>query len=155
MTLDYWVSEQFGLLIVIYYDIVMYKNSFISKYAVVLYSSRNYYKLTAQKKWTTCNVQVTVASPYSLGSSLPCRDNSRQLPKWHTRRHTSRQNIERSIGVLVSRFLCLDKTGGTLCYFPWKVCKIVVAVASLHNVCIVRGTWGRAGWEQCGGTSER
>jgi len=48
----------------------------------------------------------------------------------------SRNIIERSFGVLKSRFRCLDKSGGTLLYTPEKACKIFVAAAVLHNFCI-------------------
>lgn len=50
--------------------------------------------------------------------------------------HTkTRSIIERSFGLLKSRFRCLDKSGGTLLYKPEKVCRIVVACFVLHNYC--------------------
>ena len=36
-------------------------------------------------------------------------------------------------GLLKSRFPCLDKTGGTLLYTAEKTCRLVTAVAVLHN----------------------
>ena len=47
----------------------------------------------------------------------------------------TRSVIERSFGLLKSRFRCLDKSGGTLLYAPEKVLKIVVACIVLHNFC--------------------
>lgn len=51
----------------------------------------------------------------------------------HTR---TRNTIERAFGVLKSRFRCIDSSGGTLLYTPKKACKIAVATAVLHNMCI-------------------
>lgn len=39
---------------------------------------------------------------------------------------------------------------GTLCYSPQKVCKIVVAVACLHNFCIDNNLLEENGQEQAG-----
>lgn len=47
-----------------------------------------------------------------------------------------RNIIERCFGVLKSRFRAIDQSGGILCYTPDKVCKIVIACAILHNICI-------------------
>jgi len=48
--------------------------------------------------------------------------------------HTkTRSIIERTFGLLKSRFRCLDKSGGTLLYTPEKTCKLFVAAAVLHN----------------------
>ena len=33
----------------------------------------------------------------------------------------------------------MDKTGGTLCYSPERVCRMVVANMVLHNICIDHG----------------
>ena len=58
----------------------------------------------------------------------------------YNRAHCKTRNIvEGSFGLLKSRFRCLSQSGGTLLYTPEKVCKIVVAVAVLHNFCIRRG----------------
>lgn len=47
-----------------------------------------------------------------------------------------RNVIERCFGLLKSRFRCIDQSGGILCYAPDKVCKIIIACAVLHNICI-------------------
>jgi hypothetical protein len=41
-----------------------------------------------------------------------------------------------TFGVLKSRFRCVDSSGGALLYTPKKTCKITVAVAVLHNMCV-------------------
>jgi len=46
--------------------------------------------------------------------------------------------IERSFGLLKSRFRCLDKSGGTLLYSAEKACQLVTACAVLHNFAISR-----------------
>jgi hypothetical protein len=49
----------------------------------------------------------------------------------------TRSIIERSFGLLKSRFRCIDTSGGTLLYTPLKCCDIVIAVVVLHNLCII------------------
>ncbi len=50
-------------------------------------------------------------------------------------RHSqTRAVVERAIGLLKGRWRCLDATGGSLCYTPAKVCKIVRACAVLHSM---------------------
>lgn len=48
----------------------------------------------------------------------------------------TRSIVERCIGLLKGRWLCLDATGGRLLYQPVKVCKIVRACAVLHNMAV-------------------
>lgn len=48
----------------------------------------------------------------------------------------TRSVIERCFGLLKSRFRCLDKSGGTLLYSAEKTCRLVTAVAVLHNISI-------------------
>ncbi|KAJ1149196.1 hypothetical protein NDU88_002011 [Pleurodeles waltl] len=50
----------------------------------------------------------------------------------------TRRIIERTFGLLKARFKCLQLTGGTLCYSPEKVCKIVVLCCMLHNLALRR-----------------
>lgn len=49
----------------------------------------------------------------------------------------TRNVIERTFGVLKSRFLCLDKSGGYLLYPPLKAADIVLACCVLHNVALM------------------
>ena len=44
--------------------------------------------------------------------------------------------IKRCFSVWKSRFRCLDKSGGTLLYSAEKTCRLVMATAVLHNICI-------------------
>ena len=47
--------------------------------------------------------------------------------------------VERTFGLLKSRFRCLDKSGGTLLYSPDFVCQIIGACCILHNFAVRRG----------------
>ena len=48
----------------------------------------------------------------------------------------TRRPVERTFGLLKSRFRCLDKTGGALLYSPEKVCKITMMCCKLHNLAL-------------------
>ena len=45
-------------------------------------------------------------------------------------------------GIWKSRWRSMDKTGGTLCYSPERVCRLAVATMVLHNICIDHGLQG-------------
>jgi len=67
----------------------------------------------------------------------PATTEERQFNNAHKK---TRSLIERSFGILKSRWRILDHTGGTLCYTPEKVAKITIACCVLHNICRRRGT---------------
>ena len=45
-----------------------------------------------------------------------------------------RKTIECTFGIWKSSWKSVDKTGGTLCYTPERVCKIILALC--YNMCI-------------------
>lgn len=47
--------------------------------------------------------------------------------------------VERCIGLLKGRWLCLGSVGGTVLYTPEKVCDIILACGVLHN--IAQSSW--------------
>ncbi|XP_071978747.1 putative nuclease HARBI1 [Engystomops pustulosus] len=51
----------------------------------------------------------------------------------HAHRRT-RSAIERTFGILKSRFRCLDFSGGAMLYKPPIVCKVIIACCMLHNI---------------------
>ena len=51
----------------------------------------------------------------------------------------TRAVIERTFGLLKSRFRCLHKSGGALQYAPETACMIVATAAILHNIAIKHG----------------
>lgn len=61
---------------------------------------------------------------------------TRKQERYNSSHMRTRSIVERSFGILKSRFRCIDNSGGTLLYHPQKACDIVVAVAVLHNMCV-------------------
>ena len=51
----------------------------------------------------------------------------------------TRKTIECTFGIWKSRWRSMDKTGGSLCYKPELICKLIVSTMVLHNFCIDRG----------------
>ena len=49
----------------------------------------------------------------------------------------TRSVVERCIGVVKSRFRCIDRSGGVLQYTPERACKIITCAFILHNICIM------------------
>ncbi|KAI6658137.1 Nuclease HARBI1 [Oopsacas minuta] len=49
----------------------------------------------------------------------------------------TRKTIECSFGIWKSRWRSMDKTGGSLCYRPERVCKLILSSMILHNLCVV------------------
>uniref|UniRef100_A0A672JXS8 Putative nuclease HARBI1 n=1 Tax=Sinocyclocheilus grahami TaxID=75366 RepID=A0A672JXS8_SINGR len=47
---------------------------------------------------------------------------------------TTPQEVQRTIGLLKSHWMCLDAAGGMLLYRPDKICQIVLACCVLHNI---------------------
>ncbi|KAK0132138.1 putative nuclease HARBI1 [Merluccius polli] len=54
------------------------------------------------------------------------------------RSRTTHHYIERTIGILKGRWMCLDTAGGKLLYKPEKVCRIIMACCVLHNIAMKR-----------------
>ncbi|XP_069506341.1 putative nuclease HARBI1 [Ambystoma mexicanum] len=54
--------------------------------------------------------------------------------KYNAAHVKTRNTIERTFGLLKSRFRCLHVSGGDLMYAPEKVCKIIVLCCMLHNL---------------------
>ncbi|KAJ1119630.1 hypothetical protein NDU88_007815 [Pleurodeles waltl] len=47
--------------------------------------------------------------------------------------------VERTFGLLKSRFQCIHKSGGALQYSLDMTCRIVATCANLHNIATTRG----------------
>jgi len=62
--------------------------------------------------------------------------NTRAEMAYNIAHSKTRAVVERCFGLTKSRFRCLDKTGGTLLYSAEKTCRLVTAVAVLHNFSI-------------------
>ncbi|CAC5398924.1 HARBI1 [Mytilus coruscus] len=61
---------------------------------------------------------------------------TRNQQRYNASHMKTRSVVERSFGVLKSRFCCIDASAGTLLYKPFKCCDIFIAVAVLNNMCI-------------------
>ena len=51
----------------------------------------------------------------------------------------TRKTIECTVGIWKSRWTLMDKTGGSLCYSPEVICKLIISTMVLHNFCIDHG----------------
>lgn len=70
----------------------------------------------------------------------PLTNPRTQQEQAYNRAHArTRSTVERAIGLLKGRWLCLSSTGGTLQYRPEKVCRIILACCVLHNLAIRQG----------------
>ena len=59
--------------------------------------------------------------------------------KYNAAHIRTRAVVERTFGLLKSRFRCLYKSGGTLLYSPNFVCQIIGACCVLHNYAMRKG----------------
>lgn len=62
-----------------------------------------------------------------------------QEVRYNLKHARARSVVERTIGLLKSRWMCLDAAGGMLLYRPEKICQIVLACCVLHNIAMARG----------------
>ncbi|XP_054635986.1 putative nuclease HARBI1 isoform X1 [Dunckerocampus dactyliophorus] len=79
---------------------------------------------------------------YALAPWLMTPLNNPQTPQeqMYNQKHTrTRSCVERTIGILKGRWMCLDTAGGRLLYKPEKVCRIIMACCVLHNITMKRG----------------
>ncbi|XP_069067027.1 putative nuclease HARBI1 [Pleurodeles waltl] len=74
-------------------------------------------------------IQPWIMTPFANPSTAA----ERAYNEAHQRARTI---VERTFGILKSRFRCLDITRGTLLYSPEIVCKIILTCAILHNICV-------------------
>ncbi|KAJ1147816.1 hypothetical protein NDU88_000671 [Pleurodeles waltl] len=77
-------------------------------------------------------VRTYMTTPY-LNPATPAE---RRFDSAH---RASRNVVERTFGLLKSRFRCIHKSGGALQYSPETTCKIVATCAILHNIATTRG----------------
>ncbi|XP_069063556.1 putative nuclease HARBI1 [Pleurodeles waltl] len=67
----------------------------------------------------------------------PCGNPTTEAEQAYNEGHRKTMNVvERTFGLLKSRFRCLAVTGGSLLYLPLLVCKIILVCAILHDICI-------------------
>ncbi|XP_069098312.1 putative nuclease HARBI1 [Pleurodeles waltl] len=59
--------------------------------------------------------------------------------RYRSAHRTTRNVVERTFGLLKSRFRCIHKSGGALPYSPEMTCRIVATCAILHNIATSRG----------------
>ncbi|KAJ1124880.1 hypothetical protein NDU88_003327 [Pleurodeles waltl] len=76
-------------------------------------------------------IQPWIMTPFSNLSTAA----ERAYNEAHRR---TRSIVDRTFGILKSRFCCLDITGGSLLYSPEMVCRIILTCAILHNICVRR-----------------
>ena len=70
----------------------------------------------------------------------PFQNPTTESQERYNRAHAvTRGIIERTFGILKSRFRCLDESGGCLLLRPDKVCRVTVVCCMLHNMATERG----------------
>lgn len=96
--------------------------------------------------WEGCNSWGVAPWPGDIGYPLRpwlltqvLNPTTRPEERYNASHIRTRNTVERSFGVLISRFRCLDTIEGYLLYSPTKACRVMVAVAVLRNMCINNG----------------
>ncbi|XP_069094316.1 putative nuclease HARBI1 isoform X1 [Pleurodeles waltl] len=79
----------------------------------------------------TYRIQPWIMTPFASPSTAA----ERAYNEAHRRTRTI---VELTFGILKSTFRCLDITGGSLLFPQEMVCKIILACAILHNICVRR-----------------
>ncbi|XP_069089293.1 putative nuclease HARBI1 [Pleurodeles waltl] len=74
-------------------------------------------------------IQLWVMTPFA-------NPDTNEQPAYNEAHRKTRNVVERSFGLLKSRFRCLDMTGGSLLYAPPLVCKVILVCAIVHNMCV-------------------
>lgn len=64
--------------------------------------------------------------------------NTESQERYNQAHAVTRSIIERTFGILKSRFRCLDESGGCLLLSPEKVCRVTVVCCMLHNMATER-----------------
>lgn len=85
------------------------------------------------------NMLLLGDSGYALSRYLltPIRYPTTQEEERYNRRHKhGREVVERTFGILKSRFRCLHRSGGVLPFAPDKCAAVFVACCRLHNMCM-------------------
>ena len=88
--------------------------------------------LLGDRGYALTPVMMTPFHPDKMTSNA-----ERKYQKAHTK---TRNVIERSFGVLKQRFRCLDFSEGAMQFSPSRFCKIILATAVLHIMCIIDNT---------------
>ncbi|KAJ1173000.1 hypothetical protein NDU88_004842, partial [Pleurodeles waltl] len=78
------------------------------------------------------SVRTCMMTPY-LNPTTPAER------RYKAAHRATRNVMERTFGLLKSRFRCLHKSGGALQYSPETTCRIVTTCAILHNIATTRG----------------
>ncbi|KAH7986424.1 hypothetical protein HPB49_025972 [Dermacentor silvarum] len=120
-------------------------------------SRKGYYALNVM---VVCNAElrILVVDPGSLVRAMTLGDSGYSLEPWllvpvpgshagttsqgrYNREHASMRNVvERCIGVLKSKFRCLQHFR-TLLYSPDRAARIIYACVALHNIALDAGDW--------------
>ncbi|XP_078539603.1 CD5 antigen-like isoform X3 [Lissotriton helveticus] len=90
-------------------------------------------------------VQCSGDQGYALGAwrmTPVCNPTTPGQRQYNAAQICTRSIVERTFGVLKSRFRCLDITGGSLLDRPEMVNKIIMACCVLHNICVrIKAPW--------------
>ncbi|XP_069059723.1 putative nuclease HARBI1 [Pleurodeles waltl] len=81
-------------------------------------------------------------SAYAVRTYIPTPYLSPATPaerRYNAAHRATRSVVERSFGLLKSRFRCIHTSGGALQYSPETTCQIVAKCAMMHNIATTKG----------------
>ncbi|KAK3748964.1 hypothetical protein QZH41_006850 [Actinostola sp. cb2023] len=78
--------------------------------------------------------------PYLMTPFRPANVVTEPEKRYQSSHTKTRNTIERCFGLWKQRFRCVDVSGGAMQFEPSRCCRIILAIAVLHNMCLKDNT---------------